>query len=379
MIKRSMAGNLITRLSKHLDYNINIMDENGIIIASRDADRINDFHEAAYNIIHGNEEIEIIHNSEEFLPGVKPGVNLPIVYRQKKIGVVGVTGNPNEIKNLAFAIKTAVETMLEYEFYKEKIMRRQDKKNHFINTLLYEEEINAGVINTLAEKLEYKSDIPRIPIILNFPSSMDISEVLKTLKKSRLHKKQDMSFITTDQNILVFKTLENFTDLIVANIKSSIKDYLKSFEDLLRDSELPTTYCAFVGSFQTSLKMYRLAYQHTHWLMNYYSVPERKVYYFFDNTYAFFRSKIPKNEYYNVFSEFSKVINNSVKKKYLATIGALITNDMNIKAAAEKLGVHRNTIYSRLEKLSDLLGINPLEEYTDRFFLYDFLEFCKLE
>jgi len=36
MLRRSMAMDLLGRLSEHLEYNINIMDENGIIIASTD-------------------------------------------------------------------------------------------------------------------------------------------------------------------------------------------------------------------------------------------------------------------------------------------------------------------------------------------------------
>ena len=57
MISKELARRFIERVSKHTDYNINIMDENGIIIASRDPDRIGNYHEIAYRIVHGSEDI----------------------------------------------------------------------------------------------------------------------------------------------------------------------------------------------------------------------------------------------------------------------------------------------------------------------------------
>ena len=68
MIRKDLASGFIERLVNHLDYNINIMDKNGIIIASRDKERVNIFHEAAYRIISQNEEIEKIYPNAPCLP-----------------------------------------------------------------------------------------------------------------------------------------------------------------------------------------------------------------------------------------------------------------------------------------------------------------------
>ena len=44
MIKPDMAQKLIDQITGYTEYNINIMDGNGVIIASRDPGRIGTYH-----------------------------------------------------------------------------------------------------------------------------------------------------------------------------------------------------------------------------------------------------------------------------------------------------------------------------------------------
>ncbi len=378
MLRRSMAMDLLGRLSEHLEYNINIMDENGIIIASTDTCRINDFHEAAYNIIQKDEEIEVIYPRDQLPVGVKPGINLPILYKQNKMGVVGVTGNPDEIKNLAYSVKTALETMLEYELYKEKIIRRQDKKNLLLNTLLYEEDLDILKVKNFALKLGYKDNIIRIPLIFRFSSRVDINDVVSILKRNKLHTRQDMTFVTAEWDILVFKVLNGLSLMLMENIRVIVNEYIEAVKEVLGNSGIESSFSCFAGSFQINFKLFREAFQHAQWLIQYITEPKKGIYFFFDYCYEYFQSRIPKHDYTNIFSVFEKFLNNSSKKKLIETVEALLEADMNITDTAEKLGIHRNTVYFRLESIKELLGIDPLAEAKDRFFLFALLEYCKL-
>ncbi len=378
MLGRSMAMGLIDRLSEHLEYNINIMDENGTIIASTDTERINSFHEAAYNIIQGNEEIEIIHPGDQLPAGVKPGINLPILYKQNTIGVVGVTGNPDEIKSLAYSVKTAVETMLEYEFYREGIIRRQDKKNLLLNSLLYEENPDILEIKNLAVKLGYRDDLIRIPIIFKFSSSADINDIVSIVKKNTAHTGQDMTFVTTEWDILVFKVLEGLSFMLMENSKSIVNEYIDAVRNVLARSGIEASFSCFVGSFQMNFMLFREAYQHAQWLVHYLSGTEGRVYFFFDYIYEYFQSRIPGEDYNNIFSVFENFLDKSLKKNLVETIEALLKSNMSIKNTAERLNVHRNTVYFRLENIKDQLGIDPLSDSRDRFFLFALLEYCKM-
>ena len=70
MIEQELAAKFIERLSKYTEYNINIMDESGVIIASRNPGRVGTYHAVADRIIRGSEDMIVIHDEKEF-PGRK--------------------------------------------------------------------------------------------------------------------------------------------------------------------------------------------------------------------------------------------------------------------------------------------------------------------
>lgn len=156
MISKELARRFIERVSKHTDYNINIMDENGIIIASRDPDRIGNYHEIAYRIVHGSEDI--MDTTGMRYPGVLPGINMVIEMDRHREGVVGVTGDPDEIRHIAMIVKMALETMLTYERRQEKLRLRTNKKEHMIYLLNNPQGSDLDTIRQLAADLGYAED-----------------------------------------------------------------------------------------------------------------------------------------------------------------------------------------------------------------------------
>ena len=103
MLDRDFAEKFIDRVTRYTDYNVNIMDERGIIIASRDKARIGQYHEVAYRLVTGTEEI-VDTTGMSFL-NVLPGINMVIATGGVREGVVGVTGVPDEVRPVALMVK----------------------------------------------------------------------------------------------------------------------------------------------------------------------------------------------------------------------------------------------------------------------------------
>src|SRR5699024_12622049 len=78
---------------KTINYNINIMDEKGIILGSGHAQRINNFHEGALLVLKFGQPIVINEQDKEKWKGAKPGVKLPIHLNRKLVGVFVFYGN----------------------------------------------------------------------------------------------------------------------------------------------------------------------------------------------------------------------------------------------------------------------------------------------
>ncbi len=47
------------------------------------------------------------------LKGVKPGINLPIIFRQRMVGVIGISGEPDKVQAYAELVRMAAELILE--------------------------------------------------------------------------------------------------------------------------------------------------------------------------------------------------------------------------------------------------------------------------
>lgn len=59
-------------------------------------------------------------------------IKMPLIFNNELIGVVGVTGNPEEIKLIANIIKMTVEMLLEREIDIDKKILKQTTLNNYI-------------------------------------------------------------------------------------------------------------------------------------------------------------------------------------------------------------------------------------------------------
>ena len=139
MIDRLFAERLIDKISQFTEYNINVMDEDGIIIASRMKERVGTFHEVAYQLMKGDEDSRVV-TKEDSDKGVKCGVNMVVHVNKRKEGVVGLSGDPREIMPVAKIVKMTVELMLEYESYKYENLRKYNLKEQLIHLILYSDD-----------------------------------------------------------------------------------------------------------------------------------------------------------------------------------------------------------------------------------------------
>lgn len=130
-ISRYMAKSIITEINKIIPYKINIMDNEGVIIASTDEKRVGDKHMGAcYLITHNLKELRIYENDE--YEGGKPGINFPVIVQNRLIGVLGIRGCYEEIRPYAQIIKRMSEIMLQNEMYKLQQLQDLYRKNSYI-------------------------------------------------------------------------------------------------------------------------------------------------------------------------------------------------------------------------------------------------------
>jgi carbohydrate diacid regulator len=112
LITPDLAAPIVERAMAILHRNVNIMNAEGIIVGSGDPSRVGSFHTGAAAVLRKDRRVEIHPADAPQWPGVRPGVNLPLRVGGQIVGVVGITGAPDEVRPYGELLREMVQLML---------------------------------------------------------------------------------------------------------------------------------------------------------------------------------------------------------------------------------------------------------------------------
>ena len=95
MINSTIAQQIVDTVKDVCQQNINFIDASGMIIASTDPQRINTFHEIGYRAAATATTIEVTEDDSFF--GTKKGINIPVMYHDRLVAVIGISGEVEEV------------------------------------------------------------------------------------------------------------------------------------------------------------------------------------------------------------------------------------------------------------------------------------------
>ncbi|MBO5054755.1 MAG: helix-turn-helix domain-containing protein [Lachnospiraceae bacterium] len=373
MIDALLAKKFIERITQYTEYNINIMDEKGIIIASKNTSRIGTFHEVAFQIIQGSQDTIIVDN-ERTQFGVKKGVNMAIYYKKKKEGVIGITGEPEEVKPIALVIKMAVEVMLEHELVKYERMKRRNLKEQLLNIILYKEDLQKEDWIRFTRQLQLKEDIIRIPILLSIEGEIDSREnVLSVFRNSGENSSQDLICLTRDGDILLYKALKENVSNLMSQYKYEAGEAISNGLRYMRSAGYD--YTVYVGALQSSFWYYRMGYEHCLWLKK--TMGKGGSFYFYEHSSRYFMSTLPLTELQVAYYTIEIAYGDKFVENFKEIIGALRNSNFNLNDASKLIHVHKNTLIYRLDKIREALNADPLGNSKDREFVNGFYYYLK--
>ncbi len=366
MMDAALADKFIKKASSYTPYNINVMNEKGIIIASSDSSRVGSFHEIAYHIMSADKEMVEVVSSDHFQGG-RIGINMALLHKKEKVGVVGVSGEPEEIRDAALLIKMSLETMLEYEAQNKKHYQQQSLKTRFIDGLLYQEEADSqGELTAVSEQLGYDALLPRIPILISFDRQTDAYKLLETARGKQLFGFQDIGAVTRNNNIIIFKSLREQKEL-PGQYERAIQDFLERFGPIVEEWHIGCSY--YVGSVQERYCYYRKGFQHCVWLKEYCRKRKEGIFFFYDYVGEYMRDMIPVIELNRIFDTLCRQLEPEMKDFIVEMVETLHRNNYNLNISSKELYIHKNTLIFRYNKIKHLFQVNPIPSMADREFL----------
>lgn len=384
-ITQKLAQDIVDKTMSILGKNINIMDEKGVIIGSGDKSRLNQFHEGAAQVIKEGKKLEIYSKDINHLVGAKPGINLPIEHNSKIIGVVDITGEPDEVSPFGEVIKMTVEMMLQQEFLLKEIQLEKQAQENFIYDLISGRIGNdPDLFLTRGQIVGYDILIPRVALVMDIyqfektaKQSLQIfkgqkegeihlqrlkNDVLKTIQRMFVDTPQEITSYTGGDRFVVLKTINpKDSDEILRRklfrmgkrIKNTISQQMK-FKVTIGIGEYHKDIRGISKSFKEATQALDVGTK-LEGAGDIYHVDNLGVGKLLAEIKGESQQEFMKKTIYSTKNNKGKKINETL----LETLKAFFDNNLSISKTAQTIYVHRNTLLYRLRRVKEITGLDP--------------------
>ena len=372
ILNKTECQKIVDRVISILGKNINIINSEGIIIASGDKTRVNSFHKGAKLAAFEKKEVIVEDKDLNSYEGCRKGVNLPIYHNDEVLGVVGITGEPSEVRGYGIIVKELVELMIqENERTKMELFQVRAIKNfakEIIKENVYEDE---SIFKTRAQLIGFIEKLPRVVIVADICSFATLLDSFSDDSETMVQKvKQDVvdliKSLTCSSDDIVFNLSED-RFVILKSLNKNLEEYCSDIQKLLK-AELKLTMYIGIGSICNDLKDYHKSYMQAHKLVNVGKKlnPDKLIYFTNEFKLQLLLDSISyeqKQEFLNGFGDIFNNKNNTDMTEMLNTIEVYFENKMSIKDTALSMFLHRNTVTYRINKFKDLYKIDITDPY----------------
>lgn len=131
-----LAQDIVARTMRIIPFNVNVMDANGVILASGDAARVGELHDGALLALAKRTTVEVDEASARLMHGAKPGINLPLVVGGRLCGAVGLSGEPDAVRQFGELVRLTAEMILEQASLAGELQRDSRYREAFVLNLI---------------------------------------------------------------------------------------------------------------------------------------------------------------------------------------------------------------------------------------------------
>lgn len=344
-LDHDLAQDIVDRAMAILPFNVNVMDSQGLILGSGEPPRINTRHEGAQLVLANGRVVEIDAQAAACLKGSQPGVNLPLMLDKRLIGVLGITGEPDQVRIYAELVRMTAEMLVAQRHMQAEQQWRRQRCDDVLGLLLGGEGDGARLLEE-ARQLGLKPQLSRIPCLLevapaqsteglatwlgvHFADSWCVSmtgtallwcrPALGPLDEQRLLDK----LAGLGWPVLRMATAGPATDL------HGLRRNCRRVTDLLaygRDV-LPAVQILSLDRYRLPTLLWRL------------------------------RSDDSLEEW---IEPLQRVLARDSNGQLLGTLRAWCEHDGQSQSCADALGIHRNSLRYRMERIAELSGLDPM-------------------
>lgn len=353
-ISSSLGMSIVTEVKKIIHEDLTFMDKSCRIIACTDERRIGDFHEASRKMLdEGLKELTV--PDDDTYQGTRSGINLTLELEGQVVGVVGITGNEEEVSRYGQVVKKMTEILLLESYLKEEKIRERSARNRFLQEWLMTDELrmNPALVD---EGISQGIDVmaARRAAVLEHTGNSIMSQEDVERIEHRIHRilKEDMRNVSGSSGGNFIVLMSERSDEMAAKLIAQIqKDVLK---------ECGYQLIAGVDSRTVSGGQLKAGYLRAIKAMNGAAVQGNGGIAFYDSILLeIFINDIGQATKEEFIQRVFKGCSEKRMKEAVRILRVLYECDGSINQAAEQLYLHKNTLQYKLNRLREKTGYDP--------------------
>jgi carbohydrate diacid regulator len=378
VITEELAQKIVGTVMPVVHRNVNIMNREGVIIGTGQPERLKNFHKGALDVVESGNGVEIFPDELSRYPGARQGVNLPILLEGQIVGVVGVLGLPDEVRDTARMVKLVTELLLEQELSHREAQVRSRLREEFLESALHHNghELPQKV-RRLARALGFSLEGSRCVVVVDLKPQRDqmlaegvapglVDERMEELVETRLQQEGllhdgDLSVLREEQMVVLRGVSAN------EDADKTIPAWLWQLQQTLSKLSGNQISCA-AGCVSLSAVEYPASYNQARFCLARCS-RQRPARSLFDRELlvrylaaqaSSGQAAIALRPYDNRFKLAAQ------ERSYLQqTLSALLAANLDAGRTADQLGIHRNSLAYRLQRIREELDLDPVNRTAD--------------
>lgn len=371
---------------------VNIMDMEGVIIASTEPERIGTLHTGAQEVARTGKELLITPEMLPRYPGAKTGYNMPLSCRGERIGVIGIYGTRSDVMDLAHLLRVYAEKYFDLESVMNRELADAEQKSRLFQLLGSEQPVSPETLQRLAEMLGIRFRPPLLCVRIRLseeeaaakPGAEVRSEVAagpgmedgslragalleKLIKMGVADRKTDL-YGTEDGEVILIRSIGN----------GSCGDWKEELQHALAKISFPLQI--FHAETAEGLGALQKAYRQTAWMSGRMQrsadlcQPKDLVRYitartaeaeagFLEPYVRILRTQFRKNEL----------------ETYLRCMNCYFEEEGSVGRTAERLFIHKNTVQYRIRRLYEVLSLQDEGEFVRRYLMRLVIAYMELQ
>lgn len=345
------AQQIVQEISAIVGQHVNIMDSDGVIIASTDPTRIGHVHEGAKRIIDENLP-ELYISPESQTATARNGLNLPLTINGRVVGVVGITGRYDQVVSHGQIVKKMTEILLREGYEQDEKRLDQRVLNRFLEDWIFEDgSVSAPALAERGMRLGIDIALPRRVMIT---SIKDSARYINTSNGQKLieNVEKTVEFQAKREGGIILRNAGRQILLVTSRTDAGIQNFALNLQKQVQKQFGISLCIGADGRAEDLHKAYVTAQKA--WRSAMYSADGIALYdqlcleIFVEDV-----SKQSKREYLR--KVFTRCSYEEIRY-WMGILNVYFSAEGSVSQAAQQLYMHKNTFQYKLRKLEELTG-----------------------